>query len=478
MGAGESAGKNVNGSFPEKKREPGRRYTRDEIIKMLTVVTDEEKIKSDLLVLLSGPKKTAGTEFSWTSIYDPDDPDRESCTAKALGEKPFDDPYEDRSFGAMLGMAVGDALGAPQEFSPLDYEANDVKGMGTDRAGRFNLLPGQWTDDTSMGLCVADSLLVKGRYDGHDMMHRFLAWWFCGMNNSGRFEEDEINHTSVGLGSQMKKALYEYVSDQILPTQCGDKKSSGNGSLMRLAAVPIFFRKDIETAEKVAEQQSLITHQGTESAECCRLMAHIMVRGICGEDLHTVLESLETSFKTDCPGVRALANSKAEKLKPKEVADGKANKEKQSSTEGGEGDDKTDKGASEVEEDDPDRNWNWKADDFKYSPLRVKYSSGYIGGYAMDGLAMALHILWKTSSFSEAVLKAANLRGDADTVAAIVGQIGGSYYGCSSIPNEWKKTVMKWDNHEIALRAHKLCLHELLELPQPGDAPQPVVEKQ
>ena len=81
----------------------------------------------------------------------------------------------------------------------------------------------------------------------------------------------------------------------------------------------------------------------------------------------------------------------------------------------------------------------------------------------MDGLAMALHILWTTSSLSDAILKAVNLRGDADTVAAITGQIGGCYYGCSSIPNDWKKTVMKWDNHEIALRAYRLYHKKLLQ---------------
>jgi len=88
---------------------------------------------------------------------------------------------------------------------------------------------------------------------------------------------------------------------------------------------------------------------------------------------------------------------------------------------------------------------------------------GYIGSYAMDGLAMALHILYKTKSFSEALLKAVNLRGDADTVGAITGQIAGCFYGCSAIPVEWKKTVMKWDNNEIALRAHRLHNHTLLQ---------------
>jgi len=452
--------------------EPTKQYSREEVIKALVVsVTTDDKgedvVKSELLDMLTGPKRTAGTEFSWTSIYDPKDEFRDESMAKALEEHKDDFSEgrlrEDRSFGAMFGMAVGDAMGARLEFKPLDYEAHDVTGMGTERDGKFLLQPGQWTDDTSMGLCVADSLLVKGKFDGHDMMHRFLAWWYCGLNNTGRFEEEgpgafqeRRTHTSCGLGRLMRMSFESYLEKPAVATSCGTPDSSGNGSIMRLAAVPVFYRQDIEKAEEVARLQSLITHQGIEAAECCRLMAHIMVRGINGEQLHDVLDSLATSFKTDCPGVMALAQSRAEKKEPKpsKTADESSKKEEkeeaQSSSEPTE------------EEDDPDRNWNWKAADFKYSPTRAGLSSGYIGSYAMDGFAMALHILYTTKTFSEAVLKAVNLRGDADTVAAISGQIAGSFYGCSQIPTEWKKTVMQWDGHEIALRAYRLYNHFLL----------------
>ena len=58
-------------------------------------------------------------------------------------------------------MAIGDAIGARVEFKPLNYYYNKVKDMGTFPAGKFNLKPGQWTDDTSMGLCIADSLIEK-----------------------------------------------------------------------------------------------------------------------------------------------------------------------------------------------------------------------------------------------------------------------------------------------------------------------------
>jgi len=435
---------------------PAKIFTRDEIIKALivnkTTENGKEVIKSELLDMIRAEKSTAGTEFSWASIYDPNDPNRDDCKAKALGEKPFSDVVEDRAFGAMLGMAVGDAMGARLEFMPVKYGMDDIKDMGTGPGGKFKLLPGQWTDDTSMGLCVADSLLTKGDYDAHDMIHRFLAWWYGGLNN-GHLLEKEGHRTSCGLGGLIKSSFNLYIQEPVAATKAGNDQSSGNGSLMRLAAVPLFYRDDIKKAEEIAKLQSYTTHQGIEAAECCRLMTHIMVKGLNGEDLHNVLDSLSSTFQTDCQSVRYLADSKAELLKDQPSKEGDKKEETKS-------DKKEETKGDKIDE---DRDWNWKADEFKYSPWRVFNNPGYIGSYAMDGLAMALHILWSTSSLSEAILKAVNLRGDADTLAAIVGQIGGCFYGCSQIPLEWKQTVMQWDNNEIALRAYRLYKHELLQ---------------
>jgi len=104
-----------------------------------------------------------------------------------------------------------------------------------------------------------------------------------------------------------------------------------------------------------------------------------------------------------------------------------------------------------------DRNWNWKSEDFHYSESRATDQPGYVGSYAMDCLSMALHCVWTTETFSEAVLKCANIRGDADTVSAVTGQIAGALYGISQIPTPWLQAVQKWDNDgDISLRAFKL----------------------
>ena len=97
-----------------------------------------------------------------------------------------------------------------------------------------------------------------------------------------------------------------------------------------------------------------------------------------------------------------------------------------------------------------------KKKEFKYSPTRSQNQPGYIGSYAMDGMAMALLIIYYTSTFEEAVIKVVNLRGDSDSVGSVVGQLAGAYYGIENIPSEWVETVSRWDNFEIPLRGYIL----------------------
>ena len=102
-------------------------------------------------------------------------------------------------------------------------------------------------------------------------------------------------------------------------------------------------------------------------------------------------------------------------------------------------------------------NWNWKNEIFKYNVERTKYKQGYIGSYAMDNMAMSLHILYHTTSFEQAITIASRLCGDADSVAAVVGQIAGAYYGLKNIPAKWINNLLQWDDGTIALRGYILA---------------------
>ena len=219
--------------------------------------------------------------FVKTSIFDKND------YFKYKNE--FNDKLKNNSFsklekaciGSMLGMAVGDALGAKVEFLPLDYNFNKINDIYNNLGGKFDLKPGQWTDDTSMGLCLADSLIEKkGYFDPNDIMMRFILWWYCGYNNTFRFDTKRENNHSVGLGGNIKGSLERYIKEKGKNpyTKYGNRNTSGNGSIMRNAAIPICYYKNEKDALSCAEHQSLITHQGDEAAGCCQLLTHIIVK--------------------------------------------------------------------------------------------------------------------------------------------------------------------------------------------------------
>ena len=121
-----------------------------------------------------------------------------------------------------------------------------------------------------------------------------------------------------------------------------------------------------------------------------------------------------------------------------------------------------------------DRNWNWRMPDYRYAPSRARSQPGYVGSYAMDGMAMALHCVYHTSSFRGAVLKCVNMGGDADSVGSLVGQIAGSFYGAKSIPEEWIRELQRWDRGgDIALRAFLLFSLHQTAIPTPGSVVSP-----
>jgi ADP-ribosylglycohydrolase len=394
-----------------------RVVSREELQRLFKYTVDESGARSPFLDRLRAGA-WHGDELVGASIFDRDDVLREvaqSCISRGAPE--------DRAIGAMLGMVIGDALGARLEFLPVTYDTVVLRDMGSGKGGRSQLEPGQWTDDSSQGFCLADSILsCRGEWDGHDCMQRFVAWWSCGYNNAFAHDTTRRSRKSVGLGSNISMAFAAYEADsRSYQTTAGDKETSGNGSVMRLAAVPIrWWRPDQrKRCEEVAALSSLTTHRGEEAEGCCRLLARSVARGIAGESGKDVLATLSAEFVHSRASVVALAESRCEAG-------------------------------------DPDRDWNWRRATYRYSPIRATEKPDYVGSYAMDCLAMALHCVWSTASFEEAVIKAANMCGDADSVASVAGQLAGAFYGASSIPRAWLATVQRWDKGDAALRAYRL----------------------
>ena len=287
----------------------------------------------------------------------------------------------DRAKGALVGLALGDALGTTLEFSGRDTEPPVTDLVG---GGPFRLAAGEWTDDTSMALCLADSLLERGLLDVDDVMERFLRWYEEG-HNSVTGECFDIGATTAG-------ALHSF-RDTGEPLSGGtDPQSAGNGSLMRLSPVAIRWWHDPSKATAAARLQSRTTHGAPQAVEACALYAELLVEAIAGAPKETVLRARDWS------GDAQIA----------EVAAG-----------------------------------SWRAKE------RDAISSS---GYVLHTLEAALWCVGRSRSIEDALILAANLAGDADTVAAVTGQLAGALWGMSGAPAGWLDRLA-WREHIEALAA-------------------------
>lgn len=240
-------------------------------------------------------KQNAAARIGLPELGDPYDA-HVGYEASSAPEKDFDvsSVIEDRAVGALLGLAAGDALGTRLEFSRRDAEPLVTDMLG---GGPFSLAPGEWTDDTSMALCLADSLVAKQDLDVHDLLDRFVRWREQG--------ENSVNGRCFDIGNTTSEALERYKRLR-KPAGSGPfhKHHAGNGSLMRLAPVAIFTAPDYGKASLFAERQSLTTHANRMASGCCKLLSRLLVEAIAGLSKDDVLRS---RFWLDLPEIKDLA---------------------------------------------------------------------------------------------------------------------------------------------------------------------------
>ena len=290
----------------------------------------------------------------------------------------------DRALGALLGLACGDAVGTTVEvrtrcsFAPL---ADMVGG------GPYELQPGQWTDDTSMALCLAASLAHCNGFDAIDQMNRYVNWWRVGYFSS--------TGDCFDIGMTTQRALQRYLDTGDPIAGSTEPNTAGNGSLMRLAPVALFFHPDLDATLRHARLSSATTHGAPEALDCCELLAVQLHAALAGADKAAVLRAGERlAFAT--PRVQRLA-----------------------------------------------------AQAHGEQALDALESSGY----CVASLEAALWCFAREHDFASTVLAAANPGDDADTVAAIAGQLAGAFYGRSGIPAAWlEKLAMSDEIEELAER--------------------------
>jgi ADP-ribosyl-[dinitrogen reductase] hydrolase len=296
--------------------------------------------------------------------------------------------HTDRTAGALLGLAVGDALGAGYEFESAPYEgAAEMIGGGL---GGF--APGEWTDDTSMAICIAE-VTAQGSTDPEEIAGRFLDWY-------GSHPPDAGNLTRVVLGRAEAPADVARLAAERFETH--PDSCAGNGALMRTSPVALAHLGDDQSIVDTAQAISSITHADPVSGEACALWCIAIDRAISERRLDGIRD-----------GLALLAPERAafwdEKL-------------------------------TEAENDDPSR---FRSNAYVLGALQAAHAAIVQTPVPYEHPSHHLqHALHRVIAIGH----------DTDTTAAIAGQLLGAYWGASAIPFRWRRLLHGWPG----LRAHDL----------------------
>ncbi|WP_243836984.1 ADP-ribosylglycohydrolase family protein [Psychromonas algicola] len=289
---------------------------------------------------------------------------------------------EDRIKGALVGLACGDAVG-----TTLEFKAKGTFEPLTDMVGGgpFNLKVGQWTDDMSMALCLAYSLVEQQEFDPVDQMDRYCRWYQDGYMSS--------NGDCFDIGITVSQALQDYINNGNPFSGSTDPYSSGNGSIMRLAPIPIFYHHNYDDCIKYAGESSRTTHASAECIDASKLFASLIFNAFTAETKSAIFEN--NQYEPHCEKIIAIKNREF---------------------------------------------------------ITLDYDQLTGSGYVVESLISALWCFINGNSFKECILLAANIGNDADTTAAICGQIAGAYYGFTEIPKEWRNQItMAKEIEQLAL---------------------------
>ena len=287
----------------------------------------------------------------------------------------------------MLGHAVGDALGVPVEFCSRESlekrPVTEMTGFGT-----YNVPAGCWSDDTSMSLCALHSL-SKGKVDYKDIMENFCEWYY----------HDEFTATGVmfDVGNTCASAIENYFDLRYNPLKCGatSVNANGNGSLMRIYPFVLYaYSKGIVGSDliNVIKNASSLTHAHIISIDACIIYSCILTQLLKNPDKDSIYNGLYRAERS----ISYASKTCYARL---------------------------------------------FSEDFATTAKSEIKSSGYV----VASLEAAIWCLLTTESYKDCVLKAVNLGGDTDTIAAIAGGLAGALYGIDSIPQQWLETLKKKD---------------------------------
>lgn len=300
----------------------------------------------------------------------------------------------DRVRGALYGVAIGDALGAPLEFMDAD---SIQRQHGTVRdmigGGWLNVKPGEVTDDTQMTLCVAHGIVSAPDDPVVPVGVNFMKWADSRPKDIGSTCASAISraryiasadywHTSHIWRSNLIPAEAEWRAAALDVHNASGGRSAGNGSLMRTVYAGLYYDKATDACIKAAHISEMTHHDelATEACVAYSVAVFSILFDMSDDERRIVMRDvIET------------------------------------------------------------------ASDYRYdfSLLSSDSFTPNPSGYVVDSFAAALHCICTTSSFEEALVKAVNLGGDADTIGAITGGLAGALYGYDAIPQRWTKHLSK-----------------------------------
>jgi ADP-ribosyl-[dinitrogen reductase] hydrolase len=292
---------------------------------------------------------------------------------------------------SLLGLAAGDAVGttveftAPGSFSPV----TEMTG-----GGPFGLRPGEWTDDTSMALCLAESLVERGEFDPRDQMERYRRWWREGhLASNGR---------CFDIGATVSAALrrFEETGDPYVGST--HPESAANGSIMRLAPVPLAYASRLEQAIDYSAQSSRTTHAAARPVDACRYLGALIAAAVGGASKDELLDDAFWRWGQLDPEIEEIARGSYKRRQPPEIRG---------------------------------------------------------SGFVVHTLEAALWALWSTDDFRSGCSAVVNLGEDADTTGAVYGQLAGAIYGFEGIPTDWRERLALSETIEsLAHGLHALAL--------------------
>jgi ADP-ribosyl-[dinitrogen reductase] hydrolase len=322
--------------------------------------------------------------------------------------------------GTFFGCAVGDAFGASNEFAHIRYPMNEPHITKMEYVTHFKLPAGSWTDDTSMMLCLAESICDYSYFDHRTAMKYYLKWLSEGYNS--------VTDYAFDVGCTVRRAIIEYRNKGYLPARTVEEYCQSNGCLMRLAPVPMFYSNNCEEAARMSGESALTTHAHPVCVRTTELFGWLIAAAI-GGDSYSKRTKDELLHFTGAPGYLLDITPKIgypDISSLKSIVTG----------------------------------------EYLLKSHRDLDSTGYV----IAGLETALWAFAHTDSFRDGLILVVNLGGDTDTIGAIYGMLAGAYYGYDAIPGEWLLSLQGKDKLERVwnmflphcIEQHKLSSNEEL----------------